>query len=558
MTTTNTKTNKNNSKIPFGMSSFTHKEREQFGQSVRLAMSCIEGSSEPVKANALPSDENNIRKRLKILSQEMTSQHADLLELLVRFDDLQGWKSSGASHCAAWMNVEVGISMQLSWEYLRVGRKLQSLPTLKALFRVGKLSWSKVRLISRVADQDNEPLLCHAALDASVSDVKRLCQNYRWNNDDNDEAAKNDQALKQWETRSLTWNEASNGSTCIQLVLPPEIAQAFLNSVEHSLSQVETKDNKMSQRRADSAVLMAETSLQSAGKAIATADRYQVIVSVDATDLPTAQSVNTPGNISNRKISKTNTPKKHPTVRSAGPIAVETARRISCDCSLSVHNMVNGEPADIGRKSRIWPSAMERAIKERDQHCIWPGCTQSRHLHIHHIKHWADGGATSVDNGACLCSHHHTMVHEGGFTIQRVDNNDQRLMEQFVQHQHSNDTSMFEFESTLRNSKKSFAKVRKLLPTRYRFRVINAQGQNILVESNAGFTDAQNCSSIIRNDSHQPYNLHQSHENTRVECREPLQGCYYSEQNDTYAQLCTYEMPPKYVVSNCMDNSACY
>ena len=78
----------------------------------------------------------------------------------------------------------------------------------------------------------------------------------------------------------------------------------------------------------------------------------------------------------------------------------------------------NGEPVDIGRKSRIWPNAMARAIRERDQHCVWPGCTQTQHLHIHHISHWADGGTTSVQNAASLCSAHHTLVHEGGSPLQ--------------------------------------------------------------------------------------------------------------------------------------------
>jgi len=136
--------NKNEPRLPLGMSSFGNKERIQFGQNLRLAMACIETPSEPVKGKAIPDDGASIRQRLKTLSQEMTSQHADLLALLVKFDDLEGWKTGGARHCAAWMNAEIGISLQLSWEYLRVGRKLQLLPTLNALFRVGKLSWSKL------------------------------------------------------------------------------------------------------------------------------------------------------------------------------------------------------------------------------------------------------------------------------------------------------------------------------------------------------------------------------------------------------------------------------
>ncbi|ASJ74181.1 hypothetical protein [Granulosicoccus antarcticus] len=92
-------------------------------------MECIEGTSEPVEGKAIPLDEASIRQRLKALSQEITSNHADLLELLVRFDDLEGWKTSGARYCAAWMNLEIGIGIQSGWEYLRVGRKLRTLPT---------------------------------------------------------------------------------------------------------------------------------------------------------------------------------------------------------------------------------------------------------------------------------------------------------------------------------------------------------------------------------------------------------------------------------------------
>ena len=133
-------TGKSNHRTPLGMGSFDHENHESFGENVRVAMECIEGSPEPVKGMAIPLDEDSIRQRLKVLSQEITSQHADLLELLARFDDLESWKTSGAHHCAAWMNLEIGIGLQTAWEYLRVGRKLRTLPTLQALFRAGKLT----------------------------------------------------------------------------------------------------------------------------------------------------------------------------------------------------------------------------------------------------------------------------------------------------------------------------------------------------------------------------------------------------------------------------------
>ncbi len=75
-------------RIPLGIPSFAQQEREQFGQNIRLVMACIEGTSEPAEGMAIPLDEASIRQRLKALTQEITSHHADLLELLVRFDDL--------------------------------------------------------------------------------------------------------------------------------------------------------------------------------------------------------------------------------------------------------------------------------------------------------------------------------------------------------------------------------------------------------------------------------------------------------------------------------------
>ena len=192
---------------------------------------------------------------------------------------------------------------------------------------------------------------------------------------------------------------------------------------------------------------------------------------------------------------------------------------------------------DIGRKSRIWPNAMSRAIKERDQHCQFPGCTRTHHLQIHHITHWADGGATSTSNGACLCAYHHMIVHEGGYTIEHATDNEQRMSEQFEQQRHANDASLFDVEKRLRNNRGSFDTIRKLSPTRYRFRIMNAQGVDVrAVYSTAvgfdspGFNlmDTRNSS-----DSSRPPISYQPPHSTRVECAEPKYVVYqYNESED--------------------------
>jgi hypothetical protein len=60
-------------------------------------------------------------------------------------------------------------------------------------------------------------------------------------------------------------------------------------------------------------------------------------------------------------------------------------------------------------------------LKARDDGCRFPGCTHRAYLDGHHVKHWADGGETGLDNLVQLCRHHHRLVHEGGFHCERRD-----------------------------------------------------------------------------------------------------------------------------------------
>ena len=69
--------------------------------------------------------------------------------------------------------------------------------------------------------------------------------------------------------------------------------------------------------------------------------------------------------------------------------------------------------------TRTISPALRRALVDRDGGCRFPGCGQSR-CDAHHVKHWADGGETSLDNTLLLCRFHHRLVHEEGFQLQRL------------------------------------------------------------------------------------------------------------------------------------------
>lgn len=101
--------------------------------------------------------------------------------------------------------------------------------------------------------------------------------------------------------------------------------------------------------------------------------------------------------------------------------------RLSCDADLRVAGIDDPDgggrrhPADIGRRSRVVPAPLRRALQLRDRHCRFPGCHATRHLHAHHVIHWARGGPTDLDNLLLLCAHHHRFVHDHHWTLREVD-----------------------------------------------------------------------------------------------------------------------------------------
>ena len=75
-------------------------------------------------------------------------------------------------------------------------------------------------------------------------------------------------------------------------------------------------------------------------------------------------------------------------------------------------------PLDIGYSKSI-PPAIRRAVLLRDRTCAWPQCDRpAAHSDIHHLRHQADGGETSVRNCVLLCQYHHDVcIHRHGWQL---------------------------------------------------------------------------------------------------------------------------------------------
>ena len=106
-------------------------------------------------------------------------------------------------------------------------------------------------------------------------------------------------------------------------------------------------------------------------------------------------------------------------LRGGRPLSPAAARRIACDTELvPVVLGAESQVLDVGRAQRLVTTAIWHALVARDEHCVFPGCSRlPEACDAHHVVHWADGGATSLDNLALLCRRHHTTVHQTAWRL---------------------------------------------------------------------------------------------------------------------------------------------
>jgi hypothetical protein len=286
-----------------------------------------------------------------------------------------------------------------------------------------------------VASPENEQSLLHVALAGTCAHVERFVRACRRV----DRVAEVRQAATRHLNRQLsTWVD-DDGMVVIRGRLTPEVGAVVQRALEAAADRLfrdaahAPTGDAMSealtpaQRRADALALLAETALhpsaqttRAGGPGLAggldggtAGDRYQVVLHVNA-DAPADDPVEAPA------AAAADTFEGALEVdHGALYVSMETSRRLACDASLvRMRHDSEGDNLDVGRKTRTIPPAIRRALTARDTTCRFPGCT-SRRCDCHHVHHWADGGATRLDNLVRLCRRHHRAVHEGGFGVVR-------------------------------------------------------------------------------------------------------------------------------------------
>ena len=394
------------------------------------------------QASTRPSPESleRLESELTELWAHLTAATYRFLTLVAEFDRSEAYARHGLPSTAHWLNWQCGIGMTAARTKVRVARALEHLPEVSAGFARGEFSYSKVRAIARVATPANESVLAHVARYGTASHVEKLVRKYRWTQRRDAERTAQSQHLN----RCVHYFYDESDTFVLNARLPPEVSAIVVKALQaagdalrespegESPPEREPRDERgelarqgsaatlpwsrlstaRAADRADALRLLADAFLATRSEEVestSSGDRFQVIVHVDQAVLaePAAAAESEP----------------HRAELDAGPaLALATVRRLCCDgTAVGILEGRDGEPLNIGRKSRAIPPAIRRAMLARDGGCRFPGCDRTRFCDGHHVRHWATGGETKLGNLVTLCSFHHTLVHEGGFGVTVTD-----------------------------------------------------------------------------------------------------------------------------------------
>jgi hypothetical protein len=340
------------------------------------------------------TDIDDLDSAIVSLAARIYASSYELLVLIRRFDERAGWLKWGFTNCSDWLHWRCDLSVSAAREKVRVAHALKTLPAIASAFSSGALSYSKVRALTRVATLDNEDVLLIFALKTTAARVEERCRELRCGTADSVS-----EANRAYANRGLRIHrDPSRGTLTITVELPLEagelIDKALDKAREISASQSpEFADESWSAQQADALVTMANAYLNGQREAsTGSSENYQVTVHVDRSALHEGRG------------------------RSGLPI--ESVRRLCCDGeTVVIVEDEDGEPLNVGRKTRTVPTAIKRALWSRDKGCVFPGCSNKRFVDAHHVQHWSAGGETRLDNLLLLCTRHHRLVHEGGFSI---------------------------------------------------------------------------------------------------------------------------------------------
>jgi 5-methylcytosine-specific restriction endonuclease McrA len=278
------------------------------------------------------------------------------------------------------------------------------------------------RALTRVATPETEERLLAVARAGTAAHVEQIVRGWRCV----DRQAEAREAARRHASRALHVYQDEDGMVIVRGRLAPEVGALLMQALTAARDKLYQPRRRattptdpseggdawdddpaeqlppLAQQQADALALLAERALHQGIDLGAPAERYQVVAHVDA---PALADPDQPG---------------QSVLEDDARVPAETSRRLACDAGRVVmRHDPDGRVVEVGARTRTIPPALRRALLHRDRGCRFPGCGL-RFVQGHHLRHWAEGGPTTLSNLASLCRRHHGAVHEAGYQVERL------------------------------------------------------------------------------------------------------------------------------------------
>lgn len=351
----------------------------------------------------LASDLDELERASRIIEAERARRIAEV-------ERRGSFAVDGFLSVTSWLAHRCGLARTAASALLRLARALRTMPGTADAFGAGEVSGSVVQMLVAAREAcpeefpTGEPMLVEAARTLSTAELRQVITYWRHAIDARAAVEHEDRLL---ERRRLHVSPTFEGMVRVDGDLDPETGQTLISA----LRAVQDADMRSSdradlrtpaQRRADALGHLCRGWLDSADRPTVAGERPHVVVTVDLDALE--------GKTGRRSE-----------LENIGPITPEAARRWACDASVSrVITSGSSQPLDVGRRTKVVPAPLRRAVMVRDGGCRFPNCDRPRGwCDAHHVRHWADGGETALDNLVLLCRPHHRLIHRG-FGVEMV------------------------------------------------------------------------------------------------------------------------------------------
>ncbi|HET7236261.1 MAG TPA: DUF222 domain-containing protein [Actinomycetota bacterium] len=344
----------------------------------------------------LASDLDEIERAARLLEAERARR-------LAEFERRRAHQSDGFLSLSAWLVARHRVAPSTATRRVRVARSLEAMPRAAEAYASGELSEAAVGLLTSVAAahpdafaRAEEPLL-EAARTLPVSGLRSVIEYWSQAQDLAGAGVEED---RRFARRRLHASPTLGGMVRVDGDLDPEAGQALMTALRAVMdADARTRGTpelrSPAARRADALGEICRSWLDSEERPAIAGERPHVEVVVDLEALA--------GRAGRSELAD------------AGTITPEAARRMACDAKVGrVITHGPSQPLELGRSTRVVTPALRRAVTVRDGGCRFPGCGRPPGwCDAHHVRHWADGGETSLDNLVLLCRPHHRAIHRG-------------------------------------------------------------------------------------------------------------------------------------------------